>query len=227
MRLWAFTLLVPAALFLTACAARRPATAESMAMEERIQLPPARLEGPLSVEGVMADRRSVRAFTEQGLTQEQIGQLLWAAQGVTSERGYRTAPSAGALFPLELYFLTGEGLYHYDPSSHTLARELSGDLRAKLSEAALNQDSMRQAPFIMVFTAVFSRTESKYGSTRGPRYVHMEVGHSAQNVLLQAQALDLAGVPVGAFHDDRVQDLLRLPADHQPLYLIPIGHPAE
>jgi SagB-type dehydrogenase family enzyme len=175
----------------------------------------------------MAARRSVRTFGEKSLSQDQIGQLLWAAQGVTSERGYRTAPSAGALYPLEMYALTKEGLYHYDPNSHTLTRVLEGDLRTDLSEAALNQDSVRQAPLILVFTAVFSRTESKYGSVRGPRYVHMEVGHSAQNVLLQAHALDLAGVPVGAFHDDRVKDLLRLPEDHRPLYLVPIGHPAE
>jgi SagB-type dehydrogenase family enzyme len=220
-------LLAPALLSSSACAARLSPTIETRAMEEIIQLPEPRRDGPLSVEGALAQRRSVRSFTDQPLTPEQIGQLLWAAQGVTSQGGYRTAPSAGALYPLEIYALTREGLYHYDPNLHTLTRVLEGDLRTDLGEAALNQDSVRLAPLVLVYTAVFSRTESKYGSARGPRYIHMEVGHSAQNVLLQAQALGLAGVPIGAFYDDRVRNLLQLPQDRQPLYLLPMGHSAE
>jgi SagB-type dehydrogenase family enzyme len=169
----------------------------------------------------------VRTFAQEALTLEEIGQLLWAAQGVTSPEGLRTAPSAGALYPLEIYTLTAEGLHHYHPDTHTLELWSEGDRREDLAAAALGQDSLRQAPLILVFTAVYNRTEAKYGAARGPRYVHMEAGHSGQNVLLQAEALGLAGVPIGAFYDDQVGRVLNLPEGESPLYLIPLGHPAE
>lgn len=190
-----------------------------------IVLPPPRLAGNLSLEEVLARRRSVREFTTQELTMEELGQLLWAAQGITDPAGLRTAPSAGALYPLETYAVTPEGVYGYRPQAHRLVMQLSGDLRDELATAALNQPVVGDAPVVIVIAAVYQRTAQKYGQERGTRYVHLEAGHAAQNILLQAVALDLGGVPIGAFFDGDVQEVLALPSDQMPLYLIPVGHP--
>jgi SagB-type dehydrogenase family enzyme len=167
----------------------------------------------------------VREFTEDALSLEEIGQLLWAAQGITHPDGYRTAPSAGALYPLEVYLITPEGVYHYDPPGHRLSLHQQGDLRLELHAAALGQGTVLHAPAVFVIAAVFERTEKKYGKERSPRYVHLEAGHASQNLLLQAVALELGAVPVGAFTDDEVIEALSLPDGYQPLYLIPVGHP--
>ncbi|MEW6568918.1 MAG: SagB/ThcOx family dehydrogenase [Chloroflexota bacterium] len=210
-----------------ACAARtgiRTQTPQA-APPTVIALPPPRLEGPLSLEACLLQRRSIREFTDQALTLEEIGQLLWAAQGITDPRGFRTAPSAGALYPLEIYVVRAEGVTHYDPAEHALAAVKDGDLRHELSAAALGQQAVAQAPLVLVITAVYERTEAKYGAERAPRYVQLEAGHAGQNILLQAVALGLGAVPIGAFDDGEVQRVLGLPADHLPLYLIPVGHP--
>ncbi|NLE44550.1 MAG: SagB/ThcOx family dehydrogenase [Chloroflexi bacterium] len=180
----------------------------------------------MSVEEALAQRRSVRSFIDQELSAEEIGQLLWAAQGVTDPRGLRAAPSAGALYPIELYVLTPEGLYHYRPGSHSLGAVVAGDLREPLWQAALQQDALRDAPAVFVITAEYQRTAAKYGE-RAVRYVHMEAGHAAQNLLLQAVALGLGGVPIGAMRDEQVQRALSLPREHEPLYLLPVGRPAQ
>lgn len=190
-------------------------------------LPPPALVGDTSLEEVLALRRSVRQFDEQPLTPAELGQLLWAAQGITTESGKRTAPSAGALYPLEIYLATAEGVFHYDPQNHQLLVVSQNDARADLHAAAGRQDPVRQAPAVFIVTAVYERTAKKYGEERTPRYVHLEAGHAAQNLLLQAVALELGAVSIGAFHDDEVQQALGLPADHQPLYLIPVGHPQD
>jgi SagB-type dehydrogenase family enzyme len=179
----------------------------------------------LTLEEILYKRRSVREFTEEQLTLEELGQLLWAAQGMTHPAGYRTAPSAGALYPLEVYVIQQEGVYHYDPQGHRLSIHMQGDVRPELHAAALRQEPVLKAPAVFVITAVYERTEKKYGEERGPLYVHLEAGHAAQNLLLQAVALELGAVPIGAFHDDQVKEVLSLPADQQPLYLIPVGHP--
>jgi SagB-type dehydrogenase family enzyme len=183
-----------------------------------------RLKGELSLEETLAQRRSVRSFAEEDLTLEEISQLLWAAQGTTSAWGGRTAPSAGALYPLEVYVATANGLYRYVPHGHKVIIESQDDLRLKLWEVALEQDAIREAPAVFVITAVTERTAGKYGD-RAERYVKLEAGHACQNILLQAVALDLGAVPIGAFYDDQVQAVLSLPPDHEPLYLIPVGHP--
>ncbi|MCS6907229.1 MAG: SagB/ThcOx family dehydrogenase [Anaerolineales bacterium] len=193
---------------------------------EEIQLPPPQLEGKMSLEEALAKRRSVRQFRPDPLSIDQISQLCWALQGITHPSGFRTAPSAGALYPLEVYVVLPEGVYHYRPQGHTLTRWQEGDLRAALHAVALRQDAVLQAAAVFVITAVYERTEAKYGKQRSPRYVHMEAGHAAQNLLLQAVALGLGSVPIGAFYDDGVQEALKLPADHRPLYLLPVGHPA-
>ncbi|MBL7183207.1 MAG: SagB/ThcOx family dehydrogenase [Anaerolineae bacterium] len=189
-------------------------------------LPKPRLQGELSLEETLAQRRSVRSFTEEKLTLEEISQLLWAAQGLTAAWGGRTAPSAGALYPLEVYVATANGLYHYVPQGHKVIIESQDDLRLGLWEAGLKQDAIRDAAAVFVITAVYERTAKKYGG-RAERYVKLEAGHACQNILLQAVALRLGAVPIGAFYDDQVQAALSLPPDHQPLYLIPVGHPRK
>lgn len=191
---------------------------------ERIALPPPQRSGHMSVEEALARRRSVREFTDKPLSDREISQLVWAAQGITHAEGLRTAPSAGALYPLELYVANTKGLYRYDPRRHELQRRSSRDFRLALYQAALEQEVVREAPAVFVITAVYSRTARKYGDARTPRYVHMEAGHAAQNLLLEAVALGLVAVPVGAFDDAQVQKVLGLPAEEQSLYLIPAGH---
>jgi SagB-type dehydrogenase family enzyme len=169
----------------------------------------------------------VRQFTSQELTWEQISQLLWAAQGTTERRQrLHTTPSAGALYPLEVYLVTYEGLYHYNPEKHELEQAQAGDLRPRLCHAALGQEYIEEAPIDIVIAAHYHRMEAKYRE-RASRYVHMEAGHAAQNIHLQAVALGLGSVPIGAFHDDQVQEALSLPRDCEPLYIISVGYPAE
>lgn len=187
-------------------------------------LPTPRTEGLSSLEETLAKRRSVRQFTTQSLTWDELSQLLWATQGITDARGFRTAPSAGALYPLEVYLATAEAAYRYIPQGHRVALQIQGDRRTALWRAGLQQEALREAAVIFVLAAVYERTERKYGG-RATRYVHLEVGHAAQNLLLQAVALGLGAVPIGAFADDEVQVALSLPADHRPLYLVPVGYP--
>jgi SagB-type dehydrogenase family enzyme len=190
-----------------------------------LQLPPAEQKGTMSLEEALARRRSVREFTPEALTERELSQLLWAAQGITHAEGLRTAPSAGALYPLELYVASAGGLYRYEPRPHQLIRISERDLRAAMRRTALDQEAITEAPAVFVIAAVYERISLKYGGARTPRYVHMEVGHAAQNLLLEAVALGLGGVPVGAFEDDALRKALELPVDHPPLYLIPVGHP--
>ena len=217
-------LLLAAAVMLAACGGRAPTPSPEVTTDVTA-LPTPRPEGPLSLEETLQERRSVREFSDEPLSAAELGQLLWAAQGFTTADGRRTAPSAGALYPLELYAVTAEGVFHCDPAAHALATWQRGDRRAGLAAAALSQEAVAEAPLVIAITAVYARTEAKYGRDRGPRYVHLEAGHAAQNILLQAVALGLGAVPMGAFDDRRVQDVLGLPADHVPLYLVPVGHP--
>ena len=193
-----------------------------------IPLPGPVTTGEASLESLLQQRRSVREYRDAALDLPAIGQLLWAAQGITDPRGLRTAPSAGALYPLELYVVAGNiegltpGVYHYHPDRHQLQQTLPGDQRDLLARAAHGQSWVRTAAAVIVITAVYERTTGKYAD-RGIRYVHMEVGHAAQNLFLQAEALDLATVVVGAFEDDAVAALLGLPGDAQPLMLLPVA----
>jgi len=191
---------------------------------ERIVLPSPMRSGHMSLEEALARRRSVRDFSATPLSDQELSQLLWAAQGITHPDGLRTAPSAGALYPLELYVANAAGFYRYDPQHHELQRRSERDPRSALCRAALEQESVREAPAVFVITAIYARTAQKYGDVHSSRYVHLEAGHAAQNLLLQAVALGLGAVPIGAFHDAQVQKALALPPEEQPLYLIPVGH---
>ncbi len=193
-----------------------------------IQLPTPQLDSNHSIESAIHNRRTVRSIAHSQITLSDLGQLLWAAQGITSSRGLRTAPSAGALYPLELYVLVGNvegltpGLYHYQPAPHQLVLRSQGDLRAELSQIAVNQSWVARNAAVITVCAVMSRTTQKYGD-RGERYVYMEVGHAAQNVLLQALSRGLVAGVVGAFRDRALDALLKLPRGERALYLIPVG----
>jgi len=195
---------------------------------EPIELPPPVEKGTMSVESALRARRSVRRFKDAPLSLAEVSQLLWSAQGVTHPAGLRTAPSAGALYPLELHLVVGEvsglpaGVYRYRVGSHQLARVATGDRRATLSDAALGQGWIAKAAAVLVVSAVYDRTTVKYGR-RGDRYVHLEAGHVAENVALQAVALGLGMTPVGAFHDQRVKSVVEMANREQPLYLLPLG----
>ena len=201
---------------------------ESVSSQEPkiIDLPEPALKGSVTLEETLARRRSVRSFTPEPLTMAELGQLVWAAQGITlPSRGFRTAPSAGALYPIELYIVTSDGLYHYVPQGHKLRLLKEADLRDELARAAGRQSSVREGAADFVVTAVYARTMRKYRE-HWKKYVHIEVGHVGQNIHLQAVALGLGSVSVGAFDDERVRSVLSSPADHEPLYIIPVGHPA-
>jgi len=200
-------------------------------------LPLPRTDGYMSLEQALANRRSRRNFQDKEISAEQLSQILWAAYGITQARpdspqlrgGLRTTPSAGALYPLEIYVIIGNvadiepGVYRYIADGHMIVRVVDGDVRSEVGAAALGQRMIREAPVTVFYSAVYSRMTGRYGD-RGIMYTHMEVGHSAQNVYLQVEALGLGTVAVGAFSDDRVRRVLNLPDDESPLYLMPIGH---
>jgi SagB-type dehydrogenase family enzyme len=193
-----------------------------------ISLPGFGEESLISVEKALRQRRSVREYGKEPLSMEDISRLLWAAQGITHGGVFRTSPSAGALYPLETYVVAGNvnnlptGVYRYLPHGHELVQILSGDIRSRLCDAALRQDSINDAPASLVFSAVFARTTGKYGK-RGIRYVHMEAGIAAQNAALQAVSLHLATVVIGAFDDDAVHLALSMPAGEEPMIIMPVG----
>ena len=215
-------------LILTAVSPGRCESMSPASPSNSIPLPKPRYAGDVSVEQALRARRSVRSYKDDPLDMTEISQILWSAQGITSTRGFRTAPSAGALYPLELYLIAGNvknlpaAVYKYTPRDHALLEIVSGDRRSHLSRAALRQSSIKKAPAVILFCAVYERTTAKYGQ-RGIRYVHMEVGHAAQNACLQAIALGLHTAVIGAFRDAEVKAIANLPADEQPLYFVPIG----
>ena len=199
-----------------------------------IQLPQPIKRGTLSLEGAIARRRSVRDFLSESLTFSQLSQLLWAGQGITdSSKHNRAAASAGATYPLELFIVSGSdgveglagGIYHYDVDNHCLNLHYSGDIRAELASVALGQECIYQAPIDIVICAEYERTVMRYGP-RGVRYIHMEIGHAGQNIYLEAVALGLATVAIGAFNDEQVREVLRLDKQVKPLYIMPVGKPA-
>jgi SagB-type dehydrogenase family enzyme len=198
---------------------------------EAIKLPPPAHQGSMSVEAALKARRTVRRFGARGLELAQVSQLLWATDGVSDPRGLRTAPSAGATFPLEIYLVAGErgvaqlpaGLYRYRPLNHSLELLQKGDLRQAAARACLSQVWMAEAPVMVVFAAQFARCTARYGQ-RGLMYTHMEAGHAGQNLFLQAEALGLGAGIVGAFEDKGLSQVLKLPADHAPLLVMPVGY---
>lgn len=205
-----------------------PTAAATVVPLSAVDLPEPRLSGLVSLEETLAERRSIREYSQTPLTMEQVSQLLWAAQGITSDGGGRTAPSAGALYPLEIYLIAGNvedlapGIYKYYPQGHKLVRLQDRDVRRELSAAALGQAPVNAGAIDLVISAVYGRTTQKYGE-RGIRYAQIEVGHAAQNVVLQATSLNLGAVTIGAFDDNLVEAVIGLPENESALYIIPIG----
>jgi SagB-type dehydrogenase family enzyme len=198
---------------------------------QTIDLPDVRREGRMAVESALAQRRSVRTFADRPLDRNRLGQVLWAAQGITGPRGrMRSAPSAGARYPLEVYVIAGSvegvaaGIYRYRPRGHQLVMVTPGDLRRDVARAALGQGWMTRAPATVAISGVVSRTAAKYGP-RAERYVYMEAGHAAQNIYLQAQAEGLGTTAVGAFRDEALHALVAMDPGEIPLYLLPVGWP--
>ncbi len=197
-----------------------------------MNLPQPRIEGEVSLERTIKDRRTIRSFTKDALTLEQFSQLLWAAHGITDDRGSkRAAASAGALYPMDIYGVVGEngveglqaGIYNYEPMGHTVLLLLEGDLRQDLARASLGQMWMARPPLNLVISAEYARITSKYGK-RGVRYAMIEAGLMSQNVSLQSEALGLGAGIVGAFHDEDVIRVMNVPPSHEPLLIMPVGY---
>ncbi len=190
------------------------------------KLPAPVTKGEVSLEEALSQRRSVRSYSEEALTLQQFSQLFWAAQGLTKKDFYRIAPSAGALYPLELFAVAEQveglapGLYRYIPKGHKIKLVKEGKLLDDLAGAALGQSAIHKCAAAFVVTGVVSRTAKKYGE-RAEQYVLIEVGHAAQNLLLQAAALGLGAVPMGAFYEKKVQKALGI--KEEPYYIIPVG----
>jgi SagB-type dehydrogenase family enzyme len=192
---------------------------------DEIALPKPNMAGTVSLEEAIQRRRSVRTFGARALPVETLGQLLWAGQGVTSADGKRAAPSAGALYALELYTVTDAQVMHYLPHDHRAQTRATPDLRPQMKALALGQASVGAAPALIVVASDFSRLSARYGARATP-YTDLEAGHAAQNILLQAAALGLVAVPVAAVDGPKAARALALPHGLTVVYLIPVGFPA-
>jgi SagB-type dehydrogenase family enzyme len=192
------------------------------------ELPEPRKDGNVSVEETLLTRRSIRTYSGEALTLEDVSQLLWAAQGITSPKGFRTAPSAAATYTLETYLVVGdvdnlvEGVYRYQPTGHKLVKVLDGDYRPQLTSESVGRYFIEGGAIYILFTGVYSRIGTTAGG-EGAKYVHMEVGHTAQNVYLQAVALGLGTVVNGGISSDQIREILEIPENEQPLYFMPVG----
>jgi SagB-type dehydrogenase family enzyme len=220
------------AVFLPKGGARAKEVTSHMENKGHLNLPAPMFKGRVSLETTIKNRRTIRSFTSEQLTLEQVSQLLFAAQGITEDQGFkRSVPSAGALYPLDVYAVMGtggavgikEGIYHYEPKEHAVSLLYEGDFRYELARACLQQMWMRSAPLTLVVCAEYARVCSKYGA-RGTRYAHMEAGHIGQNIFLQAEALGLGAGIVGAFSDEDVLNIMKIPRAHEPLVLLPVGY---
>lgn len=194
--------------------------------EKMIKLPSPAVTGKLSVEEAILERRSVRSYRDEALSLAEVSNLLWAASGITADWGGRAAPSAGALYPLDVYLVAGqveglaEGIYEYIPEEHSLIKRVEGDKRRALQAVSLMQSSVKSAPVSIVLCAEYGRIKPRYRD-RAKRYTKIEVGHIGQNIYLQAESLGLATVAIGAFVDSGVKKVLAV--DQEPLYIMPVG----
>lgn len=212
-------------------------TVSSRTVIGTFSLPTPQISTNVSVENAIQNRHSIRQYTNESLSLQDVSQLLWASQGITdTTRKFRAAPSAGHTYPLEVYIMVGkggvngidEGLYHYDPQNHRLEKILNRDLRADFSKAAHGQQWVNDAPVNIIITGVYSKMINKYKDEKlSTRFVDMEAGHVGENIYLEVEARNLATVAIGSFYEDQVIELLRLPANETPLYIYPVGHSAK
>jgi protease I len=215
------------AIVLTCSATLCPGRSRSRAPQMIIQLTDPNLQSNVSLEEALARRRSVRQFSSEPIKRSEISQLAWAGQGITEpQRGLRTAPSAGSIFPMELLFATPEGLFAYRPADHSLLQIGDQDIRTMLATAAAMSESVASAGCDIIIAGSFRKLTDQF-KDKARTYLHMEAGHIAQNILLQAVCLDLGAVPVGGFDTSQVRKVCRLRRDLDPLYIICVGHPAS
>ncbi|UCC94965.1 MAG: SagB/ThcOx family dehydrogenase [Candidatus Omnitrophota bacterium] len=192
---------------------------------KEIKLPSPKKEGKISLETLLDNRKSIRTYVPGALTLQQVSQTLWASSG-KNRWAKLTVPSAGACYPLAIYIVAGQiegvqkGLYRYNCEGHSLRCINTEDIRSPLCRACLNQAWIKNAAAILIICADYQMTTSHYGA-RGRRYVDIEIGHAGQNVYLEATALGLGTVAIGAFADEEVKEILRIP--ETPLYLMPLG----
>lgn len=194
-----------------------------------IKLPDPTYNSKISIEKALKERRSTRTFRDIPLSISELSQLLWAGQGINDNiNKFRTYPSAGALYPLELYVIINKvqnlekGFYYYDPYKHAVIKIFEKNILPELTKAALNQEFIKESAIVFIYTANKSKTTSRYGE-RGLRYIFMEAGHAAQNIYLQAVTYNIGLVVIGAFKDNEVKQILNLKDDEIPLYIIPAG----
>jgi SagB-type dehydrogenase family enzyme len=209
-------------ILLPLCLMNSLALAQGKSSGEAFKLPPPRYESEVSVEKALRERRSIRSYKEEPLTPNELSQILWAAQGITEpNKGLRTAPSARALFLIEVYVLPGNvknltiGAYKYQPQDHELFKIAEGDKKTELFKA-VGQAAIKNAPAVLVFSGLSEKTQR-------PAWMYLEAGHAAQNVYLQAVSLKMGGVVMGGFKDEDVRKVLNLSEKQQPLYIMPIG----
>jgi SagB-type dehydrogenase family enzyme len=205
-----------------------------------LKLPPPRTKGDQSLEETLLKRRSRRQYRRSPLSAAEISQILWAAYGLqetagpgwVTGKGNRTCPSAGALFPLGIYLVAGDilnvpsGLYHFIPDGHVLKMIHERDIREDIYNLSYPREMILNAPASLIYTAIERRVRERYGERGRLRYIPMDIGHSAQNVYLQAEAMGLGTCAVGAFDDDGLVSVLGLPAGEIPMYIMPVGIPA-
>ncbi len=196
--------------------------------DERVQLPTPNFDGKISVEKAIKQRRSIRSYKQEPLTLAQVGQILWAAQGITNDNGFRATPSAGAIYPLEIYLIAGKmtdlvsGVYKYLSKDHVIIKISNGDKRSELSDAALSQEWIKEAPISIVVCGIYERTSKKYGENAS-KFVHMEVGCVAQNIYLQTTAMGLGTTFVGAIEKEKIVSVLHLDENEHALCILPVG----
>ena len=205
-----------------------------ISMAADIALPSPSHKGTVSVEEALKARRTHRSFQSRPLTLKQFSQILWGAYGVTSQKYgsfLKTAPSAGALYPLDIYGVIGQGgvetlapgVYHFHAENHAVELVKQGDLRAEVARQALQQMWMARAPLMLVITGEYNRSSVKYGP-RGVTYIHIEAGHVGQNIFLQAEAIGLKAGIVGAFNNKQIIRAMGIPPSHNPLLIMPVGY---
>ncbi len=204
-----------------------------MKRENVMNLKPPILDGNVSLEKAIKQRRTVRSFSNELITKQQFSQIFWAAQGITEDRGFkRAAPSGGALYPADVYAVLGKncvegfaaGVYRYKPKDHSVVNISDGDRRRDVAVASLRQMWMASAAVLFVVTVEHARICIKYGD-RGIRYALIEIGHIGQNIFLQCQALGLEAGIVGAFDDREMAEVVRTEKNHEPIIVLPVGWP--
>lgn len=214
--------------------ASKPETCKSYSKVPKIALSAPQTADGASIWDVLQQRRSLRRYQDAPLQETELSQLLWASQGITLARGghgFRTAPSAGALYPVETYLVVNSvetikpGVYHYAVPDHALEQLKAGHYGAEIARAALDQEMAQRANVVFVWTGVFGRSKWKY-KQRAYRYVYLDAGHIAQNLALAAQALGLGSCQIAALYDEEANDLLGVDGEEEStIYMTSVGRP--